>query len=467
MRRKVDKLSLEDSSQLDQKILSDLVGRSSTLCYFFAFAFTVYSFTSLDILRAFDTSLTLWDNLWPRVIFNGLPYLFLARWFGNHRVNSEKKAYVAMVMIPLIFVSACFIHAWPIMWQGGGELYTYVHGANVYIITMTLIIISPPARFLLIQITTFLLTFMLPLAFILNRWKENPTLVKTFVGDFSIIFLVTGFTAYQFFKLRLRVALSDFQTRKSARLFLGSHLAEAIYEEKKDFLKGYTQDGAILALDIRGYTNFVHNATPEVIKAFMQGYHELVAKTIGHWNGYIHKSSGDGHVISFGVMEREEDLAEIPGLESEQLSANERKMKHLLLHATRSFEEIVKGFDILKRQHGIGLPLLVGAGLSFGGIEVVIRGDDIYRKELDIDGESIVRAVRLESYSKYLNKSISDDSSFLVISPEFERTIDEKLKVRICYTQTQATAVRDYPWIKFVYYRQWKHNRTRGLARAA
>ncbi len=467
MYRRVEDLSVEDRLKLNRKILYDLVGRSSTLCYFFGFAFTVYSFTSLDIIRPFKPDLTLWDNLWPRVLFNGIPFVFLARWLSRQKQNTKVKAYVAMIAIPLIFVIACFIHAWPIMWRGGGALYPYVHGANIYIITMTLIIISPPTRFLIIQIATFLVAFMLPLALILSQWKENPTLVKTFVGDFAIIFLVTGFTANQFFKLRLRVALSDIEMRKSASLFLGSHLADAIYEEKTDLLKGYTQSGSILALDIRGYTNFVHNSTPEIMKAFMHSYHELVAKTIGQWGGYIHKSSGDGHIISFGIMEKEEDLSDIPGLGAEQSSAAERKMKHILGHSTTAFEEIVKGFDVLKKKHGISIPMLVGAGLSFGGIDVVIRGDDKYRKELDIDGESIVRAVRLESYSKFLNKSISDDSSFLVISPEFEKTIEPKLGIRICYTQTKETAVRDYPWIKFVYFRQWKHNRVRPVSKVA
>ncbi|OQW49012.1 MAG: hypothetical protein A4S09_12930 [Proteobacteria bacterium SG_bin7] len=467
MYRKVEDLSLEDRIKLNRKILNDLVSRSSTLCYFFGFAFTIYSFTSFDIIRPFKPDLTLWDNFWPRVIFNGLPFLLLARWLGRHKQNTKVKAYTAMISIPLIFVAACFIHAWPVMWKGGGALYTYVHGANIYIITMTLIIISPPTRFLIIQIATFLLAFMLPLALILAQWKENLTLVKTFVGDFAIIFLVTGFTANQFFKLRLRVALSDIETRKSASLFLGSHLADAIYDEKKDLLKGYTQAGSILALDIRGYTNFVHNSTPEVAKAFMRGYHELVSKTIGQWGGYIHKSSGDGHVISFGVMEKEEDLSDVPGIEKEQVSANERKMNHILVHSTTAFEEIVRGFDLLKKQHKVTVQMLVGAGLSFGEIEVLVRGDEKYHKELDVDGESIVRAVRLESYSKFLNKTISDDSSFLVISPEFEKAIEPKHGIRICYTQTKETAVRDYPWIKFVYFRQWKHNRPRSSVQAA
>ncbi len=464
---KIESPPREEGRHLNDKLLRDLLGRSSTLCYFYAFAFTAYSFTSLDILRSFEPNLTLWSNLWPRLLFNGLPFLLMARWFHRTKENTNLKSYWAMIGIPITFVIACFIHALPIMFNGGHELYTFFHGPNVYIITVTMIITSPPPKLLFLQVLTFFVGFVLPLGFVFSNWHENKLLFHTFVGDYVLLFSITTFIAYQFYKLRLKVARADLETRKSASLFLGSHLADAIYEEKKDLLHGYTQKGSILALDIRGYTNFVHNSPSDMAKAFMQGYHELVAKTIGKWGGYIHKSSGDGHIISFGLMEKEEDLSDIPGVEEESSSADERKMKHILHHSTRAFEELVKGFDELKRQYGIVLPMLVGAGLSFGEIEVVVRGDDKYRKELDIDGESIVRAVRLESYSKFLNKNISDDSSFLVISPEFERAIDPKFGIRICYTQTKETAVRDYPWIKFVYFRQWKHNRSRPLAKAA
>lgn len=467
MRRKLDDLSVEDRQAVESKILSDLVSRSSTLCYFFGVASLAYAFTSLEILNNFRPELTLWENLWPRIILNAAPWFILARWFQRYKVNSELKAWVSVIANPTIFVLACCIYAWPIMLAGDGDLYSYFHGANIYVFTMTVIITSPPLKFLLAELCTFLIFFFLPLGIILSKWEVNHVLLKTFLGDYAIIFILTGFTANQIYRLRLKVALSDFEIRKSAKLFLGTHLTDAIYDENNRILQGYTQSGSILALDIRGYTNFVHSSAPEVAKAFMQGYHELVTKTIGQWGGYIHKSSGDGHTVSFGVMEKEQTLSDIPGLERENEGADRRKMRHLLHHATRAFEEISKGFEILKNQYGISLPMLVGAGLSYGEIEVVIRGDDKYRKELDIDGESIVRAVRLESYSKFLNKSISDESSFMVISPEFEKVVDPKFGIRICYTQTKETAVRDYPWIQFVYFRQWKHNRIRSTARAA
>ncbi len=174
MRRKIVDLSKEERAQLDEKILHDLVSRSSTLCYFFAFAFIVYAFTSLEIIRSYDPQLTLWNNFWPRLLLNCIPFLLLGRWFQKHKKSSQLKAVIAMIAMPVIFISACFIHAWPIMWHGGGSLYTYVHGANIYIITMTLIITSPPPKLLFLEIATFLVGFLVPLAYILSNWKENP-----------------------------------------------------------------------------------------------------------------------------------------------------------------------------------------------------------------------------------------------------------------------------------------------------
>ena len=148
----------------------------------------------------------------------------------------------------------------------------------------------------------------------------------------------------------------------------------------------------------------------------MNEYHSLVSATVGEIGGHVHKLNGDGHLISFGVMD-EIPVNDLPDLGSEGVLAEQNRKKGNFERSVKAFERLMFGSEALKIKYFVGHELKVGAGLAYGEIEVKVLGDELHRKELDIVGESIVRSVRLEGYSKLLNKEIDGLSSFLVIDP--------------------------------------------------
>ena len=107
---------------------------------------------------------------------------------------------------------------------------------------------------------------------------------------------------------------------------------------------------------------------------------------------------------------------------------------------------------------------MVGAGLDYGKVEVLITGDTTFRKELDIDGEVIVRATRLEAYSKLLISKFDGTSSYLVINSKLIKDPIKFPNLKTMLTNVPDLAIRDYPEIHSIYFRQWKHRRVRDEA---
>ncbi len=67
------------SSQLepDAKLLIEMLRRQSLLSLVFGVAFGLYGFMSLSVIQTFQPDLTLWGNVWPRLLLNTVPYLIL------------------------------------------------------------------------------------------------------------------------------------------------------------------------------------------------------------------------------------------------------------------------------------------------------------------------------------------------------------------------------------------------------
>src|SRR5688500_10616383 len=71
--------------------LQGCVERSSFLSFVFAGMFGGYGFTSLAFLQKFDPSITLWSNVWPRLLFNSLPLVALGYWIRNSKTSDSRK----------------------------------------------------------------------------------------------------------------------------------------------------------------------------------------------------------------------------------------------------------------------------------------------------------------------------------------------------------------------------------------
>lgn len=460
MRLEVDK---ESKQVLHMQLLRGVVDRTSFVCFIWSIAIIFWGLASLDIFRVVKPDMTVAENVIPRIFFNAIPALIVALWYLNSDKNTVIKAYSTAITLPMLLVAAALVNAWPLIWRGHYDLYLYMHAANLITISTALALSSGAPRIIISQAVGFFVFFWLPILVMLLRKEDNLILVKLILNDYGLVLVVFIPGLFAVHKLRYKLALADKQVKEMTKSFLGSPLTKAIYEGGVEALANFTQSGIILAVDMRGYTNFVHNTDAKISKEFMRKYHALVAQAVGRHEGYMHKSSGDGHIISFGVMDAPPDIGDLPGYEGELKRSSEMQRAAYFLNALKTFMEMLMGFEKLKADCHVELPLLIGAGLAHGPIEIVLRGDKRYKQELDIDGETIVRAVRLESYSKYLNSNVDSDSSFLIISPELGSEIEGVPGVHAWATKGEGH-IRDYPWIEKVFFRQWKHNRSRAQA---
>ncbi len=444
-----------------------VANRASILCFCWVGLSGIYGFISLDVFHQVMPNLTLTENVVPRLLFNALPALFFAFWYRNYRHNSVLKSYSTAVVLPGLLVSAAMIHAWPIFFNGNHEFYLYFHATNIVVISSVISMSAGPPKIIVSQIVGFLFIFFGPLLYLFLISGRDSVIAKLIFGDYALLIAILFPGLYTVYKLRLKLALADQSVKDRAAPFLGETLAHAIYEGRDDILDGYTRNGLVMSVDIRGYTGFMQQESKDSAKEFMHAYHRTMIQTLSQFGGYLHKSNGDGHIISFGVMDKESDMSDIPGLEGELEIASQRRRQDLLRSAIQFFESMLPNFEALKVQYKVQSEIKIGASVASGDIEIIVRGDASVRQEFDIDGEPIVRAARLEAYTKLLSNIVDSNSSYLVISPEFAKFLESFSQIKMVLIDRPEIQVRDYPDMKQVFYRQWKHKRERDSQQAA
>src|SRR5690606_36420301 len=137
------------------------------------------------------------------ILLNTIPLALFWYFFRNYKDNVEKKVIMWTYGLPIVFVSACFVYVWPILYSGESDIIMYVHSANVFIITMTYITVSPPPKYLYIQSAMLITFFVGPLAWLLHR-NGNHILLSAILNDLAIAFIASTFIANQIYKLRLK-----------------------------------------------------------------------------------------------------------------------------------------------------------------------------------------------------------------------------------------------------------------------
>ncbi|PIU00853.1 MAG: hypothetical protein COT74_02840 [Bdellovibrionales bacterium CG10_big_fil_rev_8_21_14_0_10_45_34] len=421
-------LNSEELKQVELKILKGAVDRAKLLSLVFALSFFVYGFTSLEFIKQFDSNATLLNNVLPRFVTNTLPFLLLAYWFRNHESRVRFKVIAWIILLPLIFSAAAMVNVWPTMFNGKSEIFLYVHAANAQIIAMSLLITAAPLKYLLGQIVAICVLFLAPIAWLLGRHNQN-VLLDMFSGDMAIFIICTAYATNLTYRLRHKLACMDVMMKKKAAPFLGATLTSAIYDQKDELLRDRMVPAVVVMIDIRSYTEFVKSNDETLVQSFMEAYHTLVQRTVGEHKGCCHKSNGDGHMISFGAMDLDVDLSDIPGIEGEAEAASFNRAKTYTQRALESITKLAFSFEDLKEQFDILDSISLGVGIAFGEVKVGVLGDDEFKKELDINGRCIIRAARLEAYSKIIRNELAPDRSVAVLGPELEPFIDSELRM--------------------------------------
>lgn len=449
MQAKVRELTNDENHEVQRILISGTAERVKQLSLVLAVAYFLYGILSFSVIKQFDESITIFNNTWPRLLFNSLPLVLLVRRLSTKANMTMADLYFSVIVYVSVFMAACLVYVWPIMYAGNHQIYFYFHAANMFIFSIGLIVIAPPARVMALYNLLFLFCMVVPVLFFLSG---DPLIVQLVINDFLTAALGSSVAAHFSFKIRKQLTTLNIAVRSDITPFLGKSIADEIYRGNIGDLKDRVRTGLIMSIDIRGYTLFKKNEAPEVTAAYMKDYHSAISRIVGNNGGYIHKSNGDGYIISFGIVDEVPDLNDIPGIEDDLKKVNERRQQTYQKRAEAVFFKMVEVVDTLTEKYCITEMLSVGAALDQGEIRLHMIGDGQFRREIDIDGEVVIRVSRLEAYTKIILQGQKELSSCLILSPKFKNGSLLKSNTHFWLISDKVSAVRDFPDIKHFYY---------------
>jgi len=170
----------------------------------------------------------------------------------------------------------------------------------------------------------------------------------------------------------------------------GQHVSPAVMEKllhQKNSTEGEVQNVCMMFLDIRNFTTFSENRTPQEVVAYLNSLFDFMIDIVNRNHGIINKFLGDGFMAAFGAPFSD-------GFDSR--------------NAVNASKEILQK---LKEEIEVGniLPTRIGIGLHTGEAVTGNIGS-IQRKEYTIIGDVVNLASRIESLNKQFNSQflISD-----------------------------------------------------------
>ncbi|MGE0615215.1 MAG: adenylate/guanylate cyclase domain-containing protein [Bacteriovoracia bacterium] len=432
--------------------LRDAAERAGTLSLIFALLFGSYGFTSLDFINRFDPSVTLWQNVVPRLFFCALPFFLLGLFIKKSNASDLTKFNAWVFGFPVILHVTAWIHIWPIALWKSANILTYVNEANLFLYGAVFAGVGPPRRYLVRFCAGLVAIFILPL-FVVAFLTWDKVILNLLIGDTFLSLSTSIFVSHMIDKLRAEVAYYKLEKEMAASQFLGPVLSKAIFENQQNRLERVRCRGYIVCIDIRDSTT-LQSEFGERWLEFRKRYFALVSQCVSRNHGYIQKTVGDCHVINFGVMDYGVDLSDIPGLESELERADDRRLKRASDSVFRFFDELFTAFEGLDRSQIEDRPISLGAGVDKGWVERGVQGDAATNSlELDVNGDPVNCANRLQEYSKYLKRDMEWGGSLLVISPfaaDYISDFSSFLK-----HSTTDNPVRNYNGIKWVLSRKY------------
>ena len=431
--------------EIVEKNLEGAVNRSVYLSFIFAVVFTVYGFTIVDYLKLFKPDVTLWSNVWPRFVFNTIPFILLGLFIKKIGRSNVSRVMIWIISFSVIMNIASWVNVWPIVLSGKVEVLGLVHAANLYTFAMAFVVIAPPNRYLLAFLPIVVGIYWIPLATVAYL-GNNPPYFNAMLGDI-LHTTVVNFVGSSFInQVRVRALKLEALQRREAEKFLGSTVSKAIFNNRGDLLDDRVTSGFVVSIDIRGYTGLLKQFPEQMISKFIEHYHEMVSRITDANGGVVHKTAGDGHLICFGILDEKVDLSDIPDIEDEEKDALYRRNSHLITKALMASEEIVLSAKKMAVTYLGVNSLKVGIGIDYGDVHVKVFGSENMRKELDVFGIPINCATRLEAHTKLLELSMEKEKCYIVISPAAAQFLDHKHKI-LAYPVNDKP-VRDFPDIK-------------------
>ncbi|HXH73949.1 MAG TPA: adenylate/guanylate cyclase domain-containing protein [Bacteriovoracaceae bacterium] len=434
--------------------LKDSVDRAIFLSYVLAALFGVYGLSSIDFIQKFDPSVTLWSNIWPRILFNSLPFFLLGLFTRKSTISSEAKLLVWFIAFATIFHTASWIHVWPIALWKSPEIMPYAHAANVFLIAVVIGGIAPPKAHLWRFLSVFFVVFLIPLLIVIYS-SGDKTILKTVANDLVSVIVSIFLLSRTIEKLRTKVTELEIEKELEASKFLGPVVSKAIYNNERDRLNRIRCRAFIVCMDIRGSTD-LQQLYGEKWLDFRRSYFDFVSQQVLKHGGYLQKTVGDCHVINFGVMDYGTDLSDIDGIEDELAQEEDNRLTQASLSAFSFIDEVLENFTPLAQQWFEGKKVYLGAGIDKGWVERSVQGHGT-SLELDVNGDAVNCSNRLQEYSKILLGQGAQHASVLVVSPFASDYLNDIHKFE--RVPTEGNPVRNFakiPWVLVKRYHECK-----------
>lgn len=225
-----------------------------------------------------------------------------------------------------------------------------------------------------------------------------------------MVTLIIAVSLYRSKKLLIR-AVSDHAAAQELSRFFAPDVAAKIKTADKAISAGTGEmrDAAILNLDLRGFTTFAGEATPDEAMGLLAEYQSIMAPVIRQHGGGIDKFLGDGILATFGAS-RPTDTYAADGL-----------------RALRDTIAAAKAWQEERRAKGLPCPAVNGS-LAAGSILFGAVGDE-NRLEYTVIGDAVNLSAKLEKMNKIMGAvAICDGATFELAKKQgYEMSSAEKL----------------------------------------
>ena len=203
-------------------------------------------------------------------------------------------------------------------------------------------------------------------------------------------------------------SLREIEKRQKVENIFGQQLSAEIAEkmlENDGRIESKKMNVAIMFIDIRNFSAFASNKSPEEIVRYQNKFFTIVINTVSKFNGVVHQFLGDGCMITFG--------APVPIVNPSQNAVNASVM--LLENLQRAVE------------NGELLNTKIGIGIHTGEVITGNIGPE-HRQQYSITGSVVIIASRIEQ----LNKQYG---SQLLVSENVIESINGKSLSANCFGQ--------------------------------
>lgn len=167
------------------------------------------------------------------------------------------------------------------------------------------------------------------------------------------------------------------------RRFLPADVVERAHTSPLDLLgRPVQREATVLVSDLRNFTSFAENETPENVLQFLNEFQGILAAIVAGERGTVDKFMGDGMLAVFGAVEPCQD------------------------HARAAWASALRMIDAVKHlEERLGREIRIGIGIHSGPVIAGCLGGS-HRLEFTTIGDTVNTASRLEALTKEKGASV-------------------------------------------------------------